>query len=91
MTMGITKETRFESFLQHPAGKREQMILDTLGTRQMTARQIAYSLGFADLNAVKPRLTELRERGVVQNCGKAFDSITKRNVALWEATEGASK
>lgn len=79
----ITTETRLESFLKTPTNKREQMILEALGAGEMTARQIAYKLGFSDLNAVRPRLTELKEKGIVEASGKAYDNLTQRNVALF--------
>ena len=49
----------------------------------MTARQIAYKLGFSDLNSVKPRLTELVQAGKVEVVEKAYDSNTQRHVAVY--------
>ena len=60
--MSITEETRLASYISTPTAERKQMILSVLGDKQMTARMIAYSLGFKDLNAVKPRLTELKKK-----------------------------
>lgn len=79
----ITEETRLESYLKTPTSKRQQMILEALGSKEMTARMIAQKLGFSDLNAVKPRLTELKSSGHVEACGKAYDMLTNRNVALF--------
>ena len=61
--MSITEETRLESYINTPTSERKKMILSILGDKQMTARMIAYALGFRDLNAVKPRLTELKKEG----------------------------
>ena len=58
----ITEQTRLESYLKTPTSKRKALILNTLGQNQMTARMIAEDLGFSDLNAVKPRLTELKSK-----------------------------
>ena len=80
----ITEETRLESYLKTPTSERKSMILDVLGDRQMTARMIANELGFADLNAVKPRLTELKKDGRVIAVGKVYDDLTSRNVALFQ-------
>lgn len=80
--MEITKETRRESYIQRPMSRANQ-ILDFMGDKDMTARQIAYGLGYKDLNAVKPRLTELKAEGKVKVIGKAYDNVSKRNVALW--------
>lgn len=60
--MDITKETRSESYITRPV-TRTADILEFMGDREYTARQIAYGLGFTDLNAVKARLTELKAAG----------------------------
>lgn len=78
----ITKQTRQEAYVVRPATRAVE-ILKVLGDREMTAREIAYELGFSDLNAVKPRLTELKEIGVIEAVGKKLDHITNRNVAVW--------
>lgn len=80
--MEITKETRRESYIQRPM-TRSKAILEYIGDKELTARQIACGMGFSDLNAVKPRLTELKAAGQVEVVGKAYDSISKRNVAVW--------
>lgn len=78
----VTRETRFESYITTPTEKRKKLILSVL-TQPMTARQIAYKLGFSDLNAVKPRLTELVKAGKVEVIDKAYDSTTSRRVAVY--------
>lgn len=78
----ITEETRREAYKQRPI-TRQTAILDTLGDKGMTAREIAYAMGFTDLNAVKPRLTELQNDGRVVAVGKTTDSVTGRKVAVW--------
>lgn len=80
----ITEETRLKSYIATPTAQRKQMILTAMGDKQMTARMIAYALGFRDLNAVKPRLTELKNEGRVIVVGKAYDKLTKRNVAVFK-------
>ena len=87
--MSITKETRLESYIKTPTAERKKMILAVLGDKQMTARMIAQALGFSDLNAVKPRLTEMKNDGTVEVVGKAYDSLTDRNVALFQKTKSA--
>ena len=78
----ITNLTRRESYLTRPTARQSQ-ILYTLGTREMTARQLCYEMGFTDLNSVKPRLTELKQQGRVVAVGKAYDELTGKNVAVW--------
>ena len=80
--MSITAETRRESYLLRPTARKEA-ILNTLGERGMTSREIAYEMGYSDLNAVKPRLTELKDDGRVVAVGKKTDPVTGRKVAIW--------
>lgn len=79
----ITEETRLESYLKTPTSERQRMILECLGNREMTARMIATELGFSDMNAVKPRLTELKSKGHIEAVGKAYDALTQRTVAVF--------
>ena len=81
----ITEQTRLESYLKTPTSKRKALILNTLGQNQMTARMIAEDLGFSDLNAVKPRLTELKSEGRIVVACKAYDELTGRHVAVYQA------
>ena len=82
----ITEETRQESYVVRPATRAEE-ILRFLGDKEMTARQIAYGMKYTALNAVKPRLTELKAKGLIEVTGKRYDPITDRNVALWRAVK----
>ena len=84
MKSSITNETRFESYIQRPVTRCDE-ILAVMGDRPMTAREIAYALGYSDLNTVKPRLTELKNEGKVIVIGKTRDCLTKRKVAVWRA------
>lgn len=84
--MEITKETRLESYIQRPATRKDD-ILRFMGHDAMTARQIAYGMGYTDLNAVKPRISELKEEGKVKVIGKAYDNVTKRKVAVYRAVQ----
>ena len=88
--MEITEETRLESYLQRPA-TRAQDILRFMGHDAMTARQIAYGMGYTDLNAVKPRLSELKAARRIEAVGKAYDNATKRKVAVYKATRKDGK
>ena len=81
----ILEQTRFASYLLRSTETRQKEILEVLGYREMTARQICYALGYQDLNAVKPRLTELAKEGKVEVIGKRKDHCTNRSVAVWKA------
>ena len=84
----VTRETRREAYILRPVTRQDQ-ILKVMGDRAMTARQIARELGFTDLNAVKPRLTELSHEGKILATDKVMDETTGRKVVLWQATEVA--
>ena len=82
----ISKECQLESFKKLDNAKRCRMILSQLD-KPRTAREIAYRLGFSDLNAVKPRLSEMKARGTVEVTEKEKDSITSRNVSVYRRTK----
>lgn len=77
----ISKECRFESYIQHPI--RYDEILNALGDSLMTARMIGDKLGYSDLNAVKPRLSELKKQGRVMVVDKVKDNVTGRSVSVF--------
>lgn len=82
----ITKQTRQESYLNRPV-TRSVAILEVLGDNLMTSREIAKEMGYSDLNAVKPRLTELLDGGLVEVAGKVLDETTNRSVAVWKTVD----
>lgn len=78
----ITRETRRESYLRRPVNRKVE-ILEVLGDREMSARQIAAELGAEDMNYVRPRLTEMVQGGKVEVVSKAYDLATNRKVAMF--------
>ena len=82
----ITLECRQESHKKTDKQTRYNEILNVLhiACNPLTARQIAYRLDYKDLNAVKPRLTELVSMKKVKVAGKEFDKLTQRNVSTYE-------
>ena len=79
----IAKDCQVEAYITRPMN-RQDLILKVLGEREMTARQLAYEMGYSDLNAVKPRLTELIKQGKVKRVGKALDELTGRNTSIYK-------
>ena len=79
----ITEETREEAYIAAPKEVRKSMILRVLGSNDMTAREIAYKLGYQERNAVAPRLTEMVAAAEVFVSGKKLDSVTGRMVATY--------
>lgn len=66
---------------------RELAILDVLrsnpwGNVPRTDREIMKSLGFADMNTVRPRITELIKDGVLAEKGSVEDATTGKWVRL---------
>lgn len=80
--MSITEQTRRESYRKMDKRTRQQIILSAWDG-EMTAREIGYKLGYADLNGVKPRITELARAGKLIEAGKKHDPITDRSVTAW--------
>lgn len=79
----ITKECRKESYILRPF-TRQANILDVMGNREMTAREICNEMGMVDMNYVRPRLTELVEKGFIEVTGKARDGFTNRTVSVFK-------
>ncbi|HBB28159.1 MAG TPA: hypothetical protein DC000_02730 [Clostridiales bacterium] len=80
----VTRETRLESYLSTGHETRYKEILNVLKNKKMTAREVAYALGYVELNAVRPRLTELEQKGIVEIIGKVKDEISERSVAIYK-------
>lgn len=70
--------------------KREKLILDCLRTVEipchrlggLTDREIMRFLRFTDANSVRPRISGLLERGILEECGAVKDPDTKMTVRL---------
>lgn len=62
---------------------RRKAILGVYGPRsELTDRQVTYALGFQDLNAARPRISEMVNAGILIECGKVKDELTGRPVRL---------
>lgn len=86
-----TIETRRESYdaIKTKRSDRRNLILEILGSTQMTASELTEELlakgyiKYYDRNFVAPRLTELKEAGIVETVGKRLCKRTNKNVAIW--------
>lgn len=73
--------------------KRSRLILDTLGSREMTASEITEELAkvgaipYFNRNFVAPRLTELKEAGILETVGRR--KATRSNIfeSVWARTQ----
>ena len=87
----ITKETRRESYdaILPKVKKRAREILRVLGARSMTVSEITEELvrtgviPYFNRNYVAPRLTELKEIGVVETCGRRKATRSDATEAVW--------
>lgn len=71
-----------ESWHELEPGERHRVILECYRSSPvpLTDREVAHRLGFRDLNAVRPRITELIELGHVCECADVKDKTTNRTV-----------
>ena len=86
--MSITSETRRAAYddIKPKMRTKQDMIYWCLAQHgPMTADRIMAKLGIRDPNSVRPRLTELRQAGMVQVIGKSLSGDTNKMVALWDA------
>lgn len=90
----ITKETRRQSYdaILPKVKKRSRLILETLGSRQMTASEITEELVSAgripyfNRNYVAPRLTELKQMGILKTVGRRKATRSDAAEAVWART-----
>jgi hypothetical protein len=86
-----TRETRRESYaaILPKIKKRSTQIIDTLGDREMTASEITEELVTAGIvpyfnrNYVAPRLSELKDMGIVETCGRRKSTRSNATEAVW--------
>lgn len=91
----ITKETRRESYdaILPKVKERARLVLETLGSRSMTVSEITEELVAAgripyfNRNYVAPRLTELKDMGIVETCGRRKATRSDATEAVWRRTE----
>lgn len=86
-----TKETRRESYdaILPKVKERARLILETLGSKEMTVSEIAEELvnsgkiPYFNRNYVAPRLTELKDMGIVETCGRRKATRSDATEAVW--------
>jgi len=91
----ITTTTRRPAYdgIQATRGDRCRTILDTLGSREMTVEDIADELvkkgivKYFDRNFVAPRLTELKQAGIVTVVDERTSRRSGRKIAVWAIVE----
>lgn len=91
----ITKGTRRESYeaVLPKVKDRARLILETLGGRSMTVSEItdelvaAGEIPYYNRNYVAPRLTELKDMGIVETCGRRKSTRSTATEAVWRRKE----
>ena len=86
-----TKETRRESYeaVLPKVKDRARLILETLGDREMTVSEITEELvssgkiPYFNRNYVAPRLTELKDMGIVKTVGRRKSTRSDATEAIW--------
>lgn len=92
--MSTTTETRraaYEAVLPKRE-KRSRLILEVLGEREMTASELTEELvtrgeiKYYDRNFVAPRLTELKQIGILEVVGRRKGTRSDKKEAVWART-----
>lgn len=93
-----TKETRRQSYdaVLPEREKRCRLILETLGVRQMTASEIteelvaAGEIPYFNRNYVAPRLTEMKQMGILKTVGRRKATRSDATEAVWARAQPAA-
>lgn len=85
----IAKETRAESYKNLDITEKQKQVLECIGDREMTAREVSKEMirrGYTrinDRNEAAPRLTELFNNRKLVIVAKKIDDETGKNVAVY--------
>lgn len=70
----------------HKLGRRAASVLLWLKDHgQHTDREVMRGMGFTDMNAVRPRITELIDAKLVEEVGETVDPTTRKTVRIVRA------
>lgn len=89
--MSITEETRREAYYesQNTAPTKRYEIYRLLKeSGPMSSEEIMERLRCDNANCVRPRLTELKQAGLIETCGKTRSKNGNVNIAVWQVVEG---
>jgi hypothetical protein len=83
MTSHNMHQNSLESYDRFDFSEREKAVAGALlRLRTATDRQVAEHLGYADMNAVRPTITHLTQRGAVREVGAIRCPVTGRKVRV---------
>ena len=80
----IGEECRNESYMSVDKETMHKLVLNILGNRELTAREIKIRGHFADMNSVRPRLNELKENGKIVVIGYKTCDYTGKKVSVFK-------
>lgn len=83
MSIHTHSRESFESFqAEGKLSMRQAAILQWLmaNPKAFTDREIAAGMGFFDMNAVRPRITELIQQGILEECDSVRCPVTGKSV-----------
>lgn len=91
----ITRQTRRQSYNEvlPKVKERSRLILQTLGSREMTVSEITDELvikgilPYYNRNYVAPRLSELKAEGIVETCDRRKSTKSQATEAVWRRKE----
>lgn len=87
----MTHENSIITYHETPAERkvRKEAVLQVYRERMtnLSDRMVASIMGFKDMNAVRPRITELVAAGDLIEVGKIRDELTKRPVRMCRAKQ----
>ena len=81
----------FEATDEERSERQEAVYQRLLAAGPMTDRQVMAALGFSDMNAVRPRITELVDRSWVIEIARVEDPATGKKVRLCRALPDAER
>lgn len=93
-----TKTTRRQSYdaILPKRERRCRLILETLGSREMTASELTEELvasgqiPYFNRNYVAPRLTELKQMGILKTVGRRKATRSEATEAVWAREQPAA-
>lgn len=88
--MSITEETRREAYYeaQTKAPTRRYEIYRLLKeSGPMSSEEIMEQLRIDNPNCIRPRLSELKQAGLIETCGKTLSKYGNIHIAVWQITE----
>jgi DNA-binding MarR family transcriptional regulator len=87
MTTQLTLNLRDESYYQltDSLGDRQQQVLDMIRVMGRVSNRQLSELLHLPINSITGRVRELRDKGLVTECGTTYDEVTNRTVTLFKA------